>query len=638
MQVRTLRHPSKALTRVSASRAGEDVSAWVGELGPAQVVFWSGAGVSLASPTNLLDGVTLTQFVMDWAFDGDPLSELCGPVAGQSETSKTSEAGLYERLNVGGVVTPTGTRYRFPRLEVVLGVASSPAAHGAIAIDAAIASMHDARPNRNHRFFYEHCLRGGCHITANFDRCVERAGIGDVSKQVLHFHGSTEDAPLTLGATFREIERGLPKATQQRLLAALTSARCLVFVGYSGLDVFDVAPWFSALAQSGTRPLSGLKVLWIDYQGSALVPAEEPPSIDCESGTLDAFLAEEGVAWDVQQRTDLRQAGADVTLLRGDPQALYEHLTHQWSIEISESSETLAVAAPRGPAPAANPEARTRATVALWHALGWDVGALDAIRRNPGLFAITELLEVEANVAWQRGQYRQARKLWADARPRSTAEQRATWDERQIACRWVAGQFVSATLRVRIALRRAAKQGVSSVELLELRGRIAQHMARTPDLRWLSSIERRQVARSIERAQSEQLGIHASVRLASVAAALASSVDGEANPAARSQFLESESLSSLLNYRHGRLRRMSDPNACRFRDQQRWFRVLGHDGDANRVVFLPGAAAAMGFGACWTAAWANQFGMMQRCRLLVYAAIRWVRSKRGHNAPDITAQ
>jgi hypothetical protein len=609
-----------------------DVARLLSGLQPEEIAFWSGAGISLSPPTNLKNGVDLTRFVLNWAFDDDPLSVLCGPIVHESPLQRDASKGLYGMLDIGRQTRQHGVEYRWiPRLEVILGVASDPWAHGPVAIEAAIAEMRVAAPNRAHRFFHEHCRRGGSHVTANFDRCIERSGTEDVSDRVVHFHGSVDDPAASLGATFRSIERGLTTGMKNRILGVAQSARCVVIVGYSGLDVFDIAPWFADLAQTETLPLSGVRVVWVEYASGSPVLANEVEAPGVVPGSLGEFLAEESVPWDVRQRLDLSRAGAEVVLLRGNPEVLYEYLAAEWQTNVTADEVAPgpdAIRLDSNPLFEASGDSRKRATILLWRSLGWNAAAVAAMREQPALVDPAVLAEAEADLEWQRGNYRRAARIWARVRPMDSPQQRVAWDERQIACRWAAGRFLSALARCRVALWRAERAGIVPTELVELWGRIIQHMERTPDLRWIAGRQRRAALAALKNLlPNPNTGVHSRIRLESVRNALLGQHSDGGNFSARAQFLESESLSSVLNYRHARLRRLPSPSSDRFADQQRWFRVLRLEGDAHRVAFLPGAAGALGFGSCWSAAWGCQFGLVHRLRLLSASAIRIARTR-----------
>ena len=443
----------------------------LGGLEPAGVTFWSGAGISMAPPTSLLGGIELTEKLIEWAFDDAPLDALVGT---RGQDGRRQRTGLYAELGIDRVM---------PRLEVVLGVASEPGCHGKLAFDFVLGPMAAVEPNAAHRFLHAHVSRGGHHMTANFDTCIERAGPDDVRDSVLHFHGSVDDEAETLGATFRNIENGFKPDVEHSFLRFLTAAKTVIVVGYSGSDVFDVARLLGELADNG-QPLKSVRVLWVDYADHCIELAPEWSPPDDVLGSVEAFLAEERVPWTARQIDSLRDAGADVRRVVGDPAEIYEFLTSAWQLEIDPTKPTAAAPTPTPMSiPKAEEDGRISAAVRLWLTLGVPRRALNLMEANPTLFPSAEIQEARAAIAWRSGRYRTAAKIWRSARPRGTAAERAAWSERQVACLWVAGRFVPALVLARLAIRRAIDNDVVNVELYELWARILQHMRRTPDLK-----------------------------------------------------------------------------------------------------------------------------------------------------------
>jgi len=55
-------------------------------------------------------------------------------------------------------------------LEAVLDTA--PAEYGVDVLEALLADVRQAPPNKNHNFFANHIRQGGRRVTANFDTCI----------------------------------------------------------------------------------------------------------------------------------------------------------------------------------------------------------------------------------------------------------------------------------------------------------------------------------------------------------------------------------------------------------------------------------------------------------------------------------
>ena len=126
-----------------------------------------------------------------------------------------------------------------------------------------MAELKSSPPNGDHQFFAAHTRRNGYHVTTNFDGCIEAAN-GDPSR-VVHVHGllSGPGGPTQLGARISTVERGISGEVSDALDDAFTAADLLVVVGYSGLDYFDVDPYWR---DASFRGLFRTKtVVWVDH-------------------------------------------------------------------------------------------------------------------------------------------------------------------------------------------------------------------------------------------------------------------------------------------------------------------------------------------------------------------------------------
>jgi hypothetical protein len=204
---------------------------------PERVTFWSEAGISGDPPTQAPLGFKLTDRAVAQAFEGEALLD--------------ELRGAYAALHL--------PRDR-PRLESVLDVVA--AEHRVDVLEGLLADLRDPPPNGNHQLFAQHTRCGGRHVTANFDTCIERAG-GDPAR-IVHVHGSfTTDGVEALGARLSRIERGFDVDQKTGLDAQLIDTSVLLVVGYSGLDYFDVDPYWRDTAARGL--LRGCRVVWINH-------------------------------------------------------------------------------------------------------------------------------------------------------------------------------------------------------------------------------------------------------------------------------------------------------------------------------------------------------------------------------------
>ncbi|MDO5746045.1 MAG: hypothetical protein Q4P66_00040 [Actinomycetaceae bacterium] len=136
-----------------------------------------------------------------------------------------------------------------PRLESVLDCATK--AYGTSVLTQIFTHLLNAPPNDLHCFFAKHLLNGGSHITANFDTCIEKnthilCQPDKWNERLVHFHGSLDDPPESLGARLSVIENGFTPDIHNQIVSLLDNptVKMLVFCGYSGSDFFDVLPFF----------------------------------------------------------------------------------------------------------------------------------------------------------------------------------------------------------------------------------------------------------------------------------------------------------------------------------------------------------------------------------------------------------
>jgi hypothetical protein len=364
-----------------------------------------------------------------------------------------------------------------------------------------------------------------------------------------------------------------------------------------------------------------VKILWIEYQPGPLVLVDDTPHwpSDALPGLHDSvrlWLREEARDWPFEQREALRQAGASVHLAVGDPEGLYSRLAATWGMPSAARSATPWTVEPL---PSPDPDAQVRATAELWAHIGHQGRRRDVMDARPELFTSTEKSIAGAQHYWQAGRYRAARRIWADVLPRTRAAERAEWDAQQVACRWVAGSYLRAALRASRAWRRAQRHRVSNPLLAEMWGRTVDHMSRSPDLFWLARIQRPHALAALDQAlRDDGIGDHVRIRLESARRRAASRghVVGEMQDTARARFMQSDSLSGILNYRHGRVRAQS-PGSEIFRMLHAWHTRLGATADAARVPFLPGASRAFSWPHVARSLFGVQFSWWHRVRLLV---------------------
>ena len=545
-------------------------------LNASEVAFWTGAGISADAPTSCPLGRTLTDRALDTYF----------------------EPGLAERLNdLYEKLRAPNAGYR-PRLETVLDVVTEVSGLGAL--DDILSDLRAAPPNDVHRFFARHLALGGNHITANFDTCIERAGIG--AGQVLHIHGSLEDELSALGARLCVIQNGLPEHISKALdnILEYSGVRALVFAGYSGSDFFDVTPYLSRR----WRCMAGKTIVW-----HAHTEPEQPTLFgqDCDS---HPYLKA------------ARAAGARVCLVRAPLRKMLNALADMW--ELPELPPPPSGVQAWSPGVGGGRRRTERCTDLLLSKMGarGEVLARMASRRVKS----PQDWMAYADALWGAGRYREALRAWQLALGDGSLEGDVRLAERRAAVAWVRGQYLRAERILRRALDAHVYAGSpvlpsDQVLLVETYGRVLTHMGRCPDVRMFATRSKRSRCTADVRRLASSMddgGVHLRARMQSLLSNLEGAPDAQAEEHPR-VLGESESLQAWLNYRHHLLRTRSNagtpPSKSELDDLRDAHAVLGSFGDGARVVLLPGAAHCYRASEAWVAFGAVDVTAWHRLRL-----------------------
>lgn len=255
---------------------------------PAKTIFWIGAGVGYNAPCNLPLGNELTdaflrltlgddyfeKFVLYWN-NHIPMIKDC---VRNGELHNPSKKRVYTIEEVRNDKV-----YDRPRLEFILGELNkldhefqrinfqdedNKRRYSRKSSLKAIEHFSEAEPNYPHYWIADFVKRGAVAITANFDVCIEKALMGSENVPepddcdgvrgivtdygpVYHFHGIATDKDIdkNLGATINNVSKRLPEKFTEKVEGWLDNGYSIVFVGYSGLDFFDVQPFFESLGE-----------------------------------------------------------------------------------------------------------------------------------------------------------------------------------------------------------------------------------------------------------------------------------------------------------------------------------------------------------------------------------------------------
>lgn len=491
------------------------------------VVFLTGAGISADAPSNGPVGPELARRALSYAFLDETMREV---------------ARAFEAVEV---VPPRS----LPRLEAVLDVAVR--THGDKILGELLSDLELAAPNALHAFFRGHASLGGNHLTANFDSLIEDGG---ADFGIVHFHGrmaAGSDKYTDLGATLSRIERGFSADMRTAILRSIAGAspRTLVVVGYSGLDFFDMDPLVVDSGPDLARLLA--EVIWVDHDFEAA-----PGSYATDDKPNES--------WPPMLRT-LAGAGVRCIRVRGLTAGVLTDFARQWGLpDVMPEARQAKVWAPRA---SLRIEDRAEASRRLYLHMGLFRSHDRLIAQFP--FLVTNVTSGEAaEVHWQRGRIREAKRAWQQEYAGDLIEMRARCEERMAACLWARGSLLRAYRRALRAsqLAQTAQDDEITALCLETRARVLIHIARVPGVRWFASHSRRNgVLRQLHSASEKVLGVHLQARLRDAAALLEN--DPESHRVSAAEYMQGdspprtevfnqfESLSALLDYRRGYERR-----------------------------------------------------------------------------------
>lgn len=209
-----------------------------------KLIILAGAGISIVAPTKLPSGKILTEYYLESSIE----KELSDAIVEQWE--KLSEV-IY-RVN--------GLEKSLIRLEFIIGCINEiDIEFGYYPFIAGFKQFVNVDPNINHVYLAE-LLKSGCEIiTPNFDCSIEKVfdkfhttvrlgvPVNEVKNGVIyHYHGIGAQYK-QLGATIREIKKGLLKEFSNQLKTWFEQGYSIIAVGFSCSDYFDMTPFFETL-------------------------------------------------------------------------------------------------------------------------------------------------------------------------------------------------------------------------------------------------------------------------------------------------------------------------------------------------------------------------------------------------------
>lgn len=237
---------------------------------PRNLVLWVGAGISIES--RLPSGDQLTDVLLERIFKpfgGDlkaRIASIYQRLYGRSD--------LLRRLDEQEGLPPwsDGQERALPRLEFVLDRIAW--VLGTEFYRDLLDLFGQAEPNSGHRWLAGLANQGAQIITANLDTLIE--GSGAHSLRIYHYHGTFESSDP--GAVLHRIALGFDNDVKDALEKRFAGAQAVVFMGYSGRDYYDVAPFLSVQNEKVYRAAA----VWIQHDKRVVKPffEENPPKLE----------------------------------------------------------------------------------------------------------------------------------------------------------------------------------------------------------------------------------------------------------------------------------------------------------------------------------------------------------------------
>ena len=552
------------------------------DIDPGNVVFLSGAGISVDGPTFGPIGNELTYRAIDACFADYTHDTVSNAYRVLAKLMKTDFKDEYINM--------------FPRLEAILEIVSK--VYGVEALQILLSDLVSAASNDLHRFFAEHLELGGRHITANFDCLIEKVMNFEYRAEnaVNHFHGSFGDASIEsfsqLGATLSNIEYGFDSKLQNRLIDDICSpdTKVMVVVGYSGADYFDMNPFVRNNLEFIENSIQN--VVWVEH--STDNHAIEGMTVPVEQHINELF--------DVFNNSKIK-----CTLVRCPTRDYLNALSQMWDIPLL-GNPPKRNGSRGGYIPKFCENIRLETTRRLYLHLGMYRDHDVLVKAHPEVRNNVNDHE-SAEVAWQLGKHSQAYYHWSRLYPDNSHEHKARRLERKSACLWDRGALLRAYWNICNAYKHAALCDNSEVTAicLETKARILIKIAATHDLRWFPTGRKvTTILRLLRRATADDLTTHLRVRLWDVVNLLEDleigNESGETGSTSLSSalkplqtFREYASLSAYLDYSRGLRRRLANLDSSMM--SLNWLEaytesaaLLGKTNAIASLPVLPGAA------------------------------------------------
>ena len=232
-----------------------DIKKIISEYPVNKLIFWTGAGIDVASPTCLPLGKELT-------------TEILNQACGKDITENLMEQWRLSSQNIKNITGNDISISDIPRLETILeGIRIfENNVKTECSVLKGLESFKDAPPNDSH-FILAYLLHNGANIiTTNYDSCVAKAynilyqgkyslrlidsdgsymyiSSHTNAGKIYYIHGISQHIK-NIGATLSIVKNPITNTFSKQMDEWISNDSCFVYIGYSGWDSLDVNPYF----------------------------------------------------------------------------------------------------------------------------------------------------------------------------------------------------------------------------------------------------------------------------------------------------------------------------------------------------------------------------------------------------------
>jgi|GEM_PF-2774631 hypothetical protein len=231
------------------------------------VLFISGAGISAANPTKFALGSELHELILQ-TFTNLNKSQIDNYLSKSFALEETCQV-IIDQFEIKNCNLKTGENLGWHILSELFSF-----------------NNFNTR-NDYHCYFRNHLINGGYHITANIDQLIESSSpeltkyfsvitsnqieelefsngkFNETPRILYKFHGDINSDPVGAQGFLKNIiEKGFDAKVKKYWKELINKVPLVIFIGYGGVDKFDVQPFFEGL---NSEEFINTKAIWIDY-------------------------------------------------------------------------------------------------------------------------------------------------------------------------------------------------------------------------------------------------------------------------------------------------------------------------------------------------------------------------------------